>query len=381
MKRVVTVMLPALLGLAALGSATAVTLADAGDGNDAGIAVWGEAVEVRMSNVDYRADLTRAYAECDTPNTIASDGGPACVPAVSSMCTFDRGRVRLGVGTRSRRRRRGWWRPSRTSGPEPVRRRPLHPASRAARHRRRSGMRHRSLHIPGHHTDRGARAVRLVTLRLRGGCRARRRGGRRPRRSNYEVLGATITGPDDLPLATAGGGYGRHFTNLITNLSAGYPGCTAPDTAGALGAACSAPRWLDATSIADGSLTGEPTKCRFARPSSTSRGRRQRARKAHTSSRHGPNHARRLFRRAVTRPDRILVIRLQPRGGDIEDIEIPVLDGDRTSEESSIEVRTCVSSIRSAACSRRPPSRVPYGSTIPRSPSRSTIRRTRAMIS
>jgi hypothetical protein len=58
------------------------------------------AVDVRQPDTRavFTSDLSRAYAQCTTPNALTRDGKPACAPAVTSQCKHIEGNVSLWAG-------------------------------------------------------------------------------------------------------------------------------------------------------------------------------------------------------------------------------------------------------------------------------------------
>ena len=179
---------------------------------------------------EYDSDLTRAYEECTAPNDASSDGIPACNPPLTSACDFDSGtlrlRPRLALETEVTATLRG------IDGPG---------TCTTGTYSLRVLLR---VSVDDEECIGGTCTVFDIPLAI--AFDGPNPGGKYDidttietvlhsvspgmdlDDANYEILSATVQGPDGLPMAGAGVGM-PGANNFYSNLGASYPECTVPN--------------------------------------------------------------------------------------------------------------------------------------------------------
>lgn len=191
----------------------------------------------------WQGDLTRAYLPCLAPNDASSEGVPACTPPVTSICTFDHGdvafrpRTSAPLVTVSANLEDVGGPGACTTGPYALAVVLRITADDPACAGGLCTFEDQTYTVPldpRPSSDFEARNVVLDDL-IPGDLV----------NESFAVVSATVIAPDGLPIASTGL-VGNDATDVTVAMTAGHPPCTAPDTTGVLGDACSAPVWPSA---------------------------------------------------------------------------------------------------------------------------------------
>ncbi len=200
------------------------------------------ALEVRHPETAarYATELTRAYVPCVVPNDTTADGIPACSPAVTSSCTFDRGTLDVRPrAAASQTRVDVLIRDVAGPGSCPMGTYTLELALRVtADDPTCSGGQctFEDVIVSPALSFNPPNDVELVNGVLENLLPGGLTG------AHYEILGATIIAPDGLPMAAAGIGT-NDAESVLGTTGAGYAACTAPNTSGTIGNACTPLDW------------------------------------------------------------------------------------------------------------------------------------------
>ncbi len=242
------------------------------------------ALEIRHdADSIYTTNLTRAYEECVFPDDTSSDGVPACSPPLTSACDFASGTLTLEM-------------------------RSVSPTTPVLRVRAEVS----DVSGPGTCTTDDYSLLLQLSMTIDDAACATGQctmvefplsmdldlsgndadaeffvedvlgliGVTVGQVVSYEVLGATVDGPDGLPLAAAGvGDHGA--SSFRSSASVAYPGCDIPDTASTDGVpACSGPTWgatcdftvgeIELTDVGDALLSVPNVGATFANTSGAS---------------------------------------------------------------------------------------------------------------